>query len=227
MLQRPLEITSVGSGWIIAMRVLRDGGAGLTFKPFMDFRVAIREAEAIGTVVIAGWQSVDPTARVTGADDDEAIVDAVGMFIHKHSQIGRRGPEDIALLVVLAAVERIAPRGNGRVAIAETEAVTVHGVAAHAWQVRAAQPGRIGVGRALIDTDVPVDISAQFGFPEEGKVGVVRVVRGETEPATNPAVGDRTRGKGLVIDQNAVNVVGVEQPGEGRSLVVGHALDGA
>jgi len=117
MCQGPLEVAAVGGGWITTMLVLSHRRASLTFTPFMDFRMAIGEAKPAGAVMVAGRQVVDPIAWIVRADDDEAIVDAVRMLIHKHPQIHRRRPRDIAQLIVLEAVGRIGPCGDSRVAI--------------------------------------------------------------------------------------------------------------
>src|SRR6266446_204392 len=127
--QGPLEIEAVGRGRKTTMRALADSRAGLGFAPFMDFRMAVGKAEPASAVVVACRQIINPGARIVRADDNEPIVDAVRVLIHEHPQVRRGRPADIAHLIVLEAIWRIWPGGDGGIAISITDAIPIHRVA--------------------------------------------------------------------------------------------------
>src|SRR2546422_6253403 len=161
--------------------------------------MAVGKTEPASAVVVACWQIINPGVRIVRADDNEPIVDAVRVLVHEHPQVRRGRPANIAHLIVLEAIWRIWPGGDGGVAIPITDAITIHRVASHSRQLPAGLRDGVNVSGTLINADIPADVTAQFAVHQERDVGVVGVVGRETEPAADPAAVDATTGKGLVL----------------------------
>ena len=76
------------------MHHLRDRRTGGGFKPFMQFRMAIREGEGIGVVMVTARQIPAPSDRRRRVNDQPAIVYTIRVLVREHPKVhGRRIPD--------------------------------------------------------------------------------------------------------------------------------------
>ena len=69
------------------------------FEPFLYFRVSIGKTKTAGPIVITGRQ-IDPLIGVVHAHDRPAVVDAVGLLVHKYPKLGGTWIDDIGHFLV-------------------------------------------------------------------------------------------------------------------------------
>src|ERR1035441_9365374 len=87
-LEHPLHISlRVSAAW---PSLLQNRLFGVGLKPFVDFRMPVREGKAAGAIVIGGWQVVK---RIRcGKGGEQTVIDAVRVFVRSEERrVGKEG----------------------------------------------------------------------------------------------------------------------------------------
>src|SRR5437667_5370386 len=85
---KPFSIAVGGGFWKVVVWDRCHGHPCARFEPFLYFRMSIGKTKTTGPAVITGRQ-IHKVSGIIDIRDRPTVVDAVGMLIHKHPELGR------------------------------------------------------------------------------------------------------------------------------------------